>query len=349
MTRTCPLSYLVMISKDHTTFKLADISTYRTQLMGIATMMIIICHAEASGVLIPGWLTRICNYGNYGVDIFLFLSGLGLSYSLNKLETNGGGIFIWYKKRYLRILIPYLIVYVPYCIIFLLLGKYSVVDSILCLSTLEYWLFHRGAWFVSLILVLYFIAPLLYMLLSGNRRIAFALGMIAIIMVLGNISLKDFGSNVIMANVQGALERTPSFIFGMVLAFYCKSQKSVSVFWIIMLAILWIISSKVFHIAAVEWLLVPSILYMSYYFLRLFNFQWIMKSITFLGNISLESYLTNITLNSILLLLIPAYITSSVFYGRYLEYGIVVVIGLTSAFLIHQMSVSIMKKIEINN
>jgi len=261
----------------------------------------------------------------------------------------GGGIFIWYKKRYLRILIPYLVIYVPYCLIFMLLGKYSIVDSILCLSTLEYWLFHRGAWFVSLILVLYIFAPLFYMLLSGNRRILFALGIIAIIMVLSNISFVNSGSNMIMANVQGALERTPSFIFGMALAFACKSQKSVSVFWIIMLAIIWIFSLKVFHIAAVEWLLVPSILYMSYYFLRLFNFQWIMNSMTFLGKISLESYLTNITLNSILLLLIPAYISSSVFYGRYLEYGIVVVIGLISAFLIHQMSVRIMKINEINN
>lgn len=65
-------------------FNLQEISNHRTALMGIATLMIIVCHAPASGVKMPIYLTKIFGLGNYGVDIFLFLSGIGCYYSLSK-------------------------------------------------------------------------------------------------------------------------------------------------------------------------------------------------------------------------------------------------------------------------
>lgn len=67
-------------------FSLELLSKYRTQLMGIAAIMIIICHAVSYGVVLPSILKKITLYGNLGVDIFLFLSGLGCYYSL----SNGG-------------------------------------------------------------------------------------------------------------------------------------------------------------------------------------------------------------------------------------------------------------------
>lgn len=74
-------------------FDFGDISRYRTQLMGMASLMIIACHAPASGVLMPPVLANVLSYGNFGVDIFLLLSGLGLYYSLSKRPVeNGGGI-----------------------------------------------------------------------------------------------------------------------------------------------------------------------------------------------------------------------------------------------------------------
>lgn len=73
-------------------FELEELSIKRTQLMGLATLMIIICHASASHVLMPYWLSKLMDLGNYGVDIFLFLSGLGLFYSLsNKPVTSVRG------------------------------------------------------------------------------------------------------------------------------------------------------------------------------------------------------------------------------------------------------------------
>ena len=134
-----------MLNSRYLNANLSDLSTYRTQLMGIATLMIIICHANAYHVLLPRFLVSLLAWGNFGVDIFLFLSGIGLHYSLSKRNINKKDDYMsFYQKRFYRIYIPYLMVYLTYCLVFILLGKYTIGDSILCISTLEYWLFHKG-------------------------------------------------------------------------------------------------------------------------------------------------------------------------------------------------------------
>lgn len=65
-----------------------DLSTYRTQLMGFATLMIIACHASASGVVLPRIVSYVFTLGNYGVGIFLLLSGLVVFYSLSNKPVN---------------------------------------------------------------------------------------------------------------------------------------------------------------------------------------------------------------------------------------------------------------------
>lgn len=172
------------------TYNLSDLSIYRTQMMGIATIMIIICHSCASKVIMPSFLAYLFRFGNIGVDIFLFLSGIGLYYSLSKNNLNSKEDYMsFYKRRIYRIYIPYLMVFIPSCLVFMLLGEYSVCDSIFCLSTLEYWLFHRGAWFVSLIVLLYLVAPFLYRALIGKHKWIIALGIIIALMILSDIYL----------------------------------------------------------------------------------------------------------------------------------------------------------------
>lgn len=75
-------------------------------------MMIIACHAPASGVKMPYILAKILELGNFGVDIFLFLSGLGCYYSLSK---NRGGYLCYFKRRFSRLMIPcaYYITFLP--------------------------------------------------------------------------------------------------------------------------------------------------------------------------------------------------------------------------------------------
>ena len=66
---------MTMLGGKYLCANLTDLSTYRTQLMGVATLMIIFCHANAYHVLLPSSIVSLLGWRNLGVDIFLFLSG----------------------------------------------------------------------------------------------------------------------------------------------------------------------------------------------------------------------------------------------------------------------------------
>lgn len=73
-------------------FCVHEISQYRTELMGVATLLVMFGHSAANGVVMPGWMESLCGLASVGVDIFLLVSGLGLYYSLRRAElTNQGG------------------------------------------------------------------------------------------------------------------------------------------------------------------------------------------------------------------------------------------------------------------
>lgn len=82
-------------------------SRHRTSLMGVAAMLIVFCHASGFVPDASPVLKKQMESGNLGVDIFLLLSGIGLFYSLASRTKN---IFAWYGHRYLRILVPYLLI-----------------------------------------------------------------------------------------------------------------------------------------------------------------------------------------------------------------------------------------------
>lgn len=68
-------------------FKVQKISKYRTELMGVATLLVVFGHSAVNGVVMPGWMESLCGLASVGVDIFLLVSGLGLWYSLRSAEA----------------------------------------------------------------------------------------------------------------------------------------------------------------------------------------------------------------------------------------------------------------------
>lgn len=87
------LSLLQTLDSIMRIFHVNDISEYRTELMGVATLLVIFGHSAGNGVVMPGWMESLCGLASVGVDIFLLVSGLGLWYSLQKsVLTNWGGI-----------------------------------------------------------------------------------------------------------------------------------------------------------------------------------------------------------------------------------------------------------------
>ena len=144
-----------------TKFCIQEISQYRTELMGVATLLVIFGHSAGNGVVMPGWMESLCGLASVGVDIFLLVSGLGLWYSLRKSDlTDRGGVFAWYRRRYARILVPYLLISLVVNILAITRGSKTITTAILDITTINYWLNHRSAWFIAMLIPLYAITPL---------------------------------------------------------------------------------------------------------------------------------------------------------------------------------------------
>lgn len=62
---------------------LGDLSRYRTELMGLSALLILICHSTLY-IYMPSIVVYALSVANIGVDLFFFLSGMGMWYSLQR-------------------------------------------------------------------------------------------------------------------------------------------------------------------------------------------------------------------------------------------------------------------------
>ena len=136
------------------------------ELMGLATIGALICHAVGNHVSLPESIRILFCFGQTGNSLFMLLSGFGLFYSLRKYETSGDSILKWYKKRYARILIPYILWYVVH-----LVRAYNTPDTdwlqfLYGFSLIKYWTHDSGAWFLSVLVPLYALSTAFMKILS---------------------------------------------------------------------------------------------------------------------------------------------------------------------------------------
>lgn len=96
--------------KDKLLFNTQLISKFRSELMGLATIGILMCHAHAYDVVPPFPIDKIFGLGQMGVMLFFFLSGVGLSFSLSKADFSCQSTLKWYRRRFARLLVPYVII-----------------------------------------------------------------------------------------------------------------------------------------------------------------------------------------------------------------------------------------------
>jgi len=142
------------------------LSKYRTQLMGLAMLLILIFHSsiDLSHINI---IRSLKDTGDVGVDIFLLLSGIGLYFSYTK--NNNKKYF--YRKRVLRILPTFIPVAVVWYCAFTLVFRGKIIDIFLGITTLGFWI--KGSltwWFISAIFVLYIVTPFYLDFMNKNPR-----------------------------------------------------------------------------------------------------------------------------------------------------------------------------------
>jgi len=132
----------------------------------IAMIMIISCH------ILQGLSLEAAFWLNLGVQIFFILSGY--LYGKKKISN----ISAFYKKQYLKIIVPYAILY----LILLFLGKFNIGREILFskftilgdLLGFQSWIGTNvnlsHTWFISYILLCYLITPLLEKIVQNKKE-----------------------------------------------------------------------------------------------------------------------------------------------------------------------------------
>lgn len=205
-------------------FSIKDISTYRSELMGWAIIWIMMLHFTFTQIKPLGFIAQ---YGFAGVEIFMTVSGLGLYFSLDK----NSNIWIFYRKRVFRIFPTY---YILGILASILLFHDNILNYLYRYSTVGFWTSGPyWEWFVPSIVVLYIIAPLLKKTIDNGRFII----IVSLSIIIYAVSYFIIANEIIEAKDPHffLLYRIPAFMFGMVNAYWIKSNTSIKYYFLLLL------------------------------------------------------------------------------------------------------------------
>ena len=274
------------------------ISKYRGELLGVATLMIVITHSIAI-INFPPMIEKILGLLTTGVNVFLFLSGIGLYYSL----TYKNDKILFYKKRIKRVFIPYFVIAgIWYCIKYLICEKGKIINFLYELSTLSFWMEHLGAWYVAFLIPLYLLYPWYYNYIK-KKCYKYIYIYIYILMIIFIISFMICKFNLrLYTHLSQVLVGTAIFIVGDLTGNYIYNNifNDTKLF---LFSILFFIVKTVTPLKNNLYIcdlsigfLGIAIVILGARFLNVCKYKILHRVLIFIGNYSLESYLYNIFL-----------------------------------------------------
>ena len=157
-----------MLDRTKDTFSWSLLSKYRSVLMGVAIIGVMITHffdwIHADKVIV--YLFKPIT-GIVFTEGFLLLSGLGLFYSFKK----NGDISGFYKKRVFRLVIPFIIISTPFYLWQCISSEKPWWIFVEKVTSLYYWFWgNDGMWYISVSVFLYLLFPILYVFLFQKNR-----------------------------------------------------------------------------------------------------------------------------------------------------------------------------------
>lgn len=195
------------------------LSKYRGAVMGFAALWILFFHEWQyifhdkfiiGEVNVEAYVKRI---GFCGVDIFLFLSGIGLTFAIGK-----GGLLSFYYRRLKRVFLPFFIVGAIRAVT----EKWtpdSFWKNVLCINFYKVSMY-SFLWFVPAILTLYLLFPFYYKIFEkASNKLAFTGAMFVLWMGLSLWFRAD-----LRQDLYGFTNRIPVFIFGVYAGWATKNN-----------------------------------------------------------------------------------------------------------------------------
>ncbi len=317
--------------------ELANISRFRAEQMGAAMLFVILFHVALDRGD-PFYGLRRC--GNVGVDIFLFLSGVGLWFSWVKTPD----VLRFYRRRLLRIVPTWIVVATAFYLPDYLGARrfsHSIVDLIGDITiNWDFWLHDELTfWYVPAIMALYLVAPW-YMRLVQSRPVYRWLPLLMVIwcvMVQWVLPIHHA-----VGHIEIFWSRVPIFFIGINFGEMVRTRRQLSsdAVWLLLVTFLMTFGTCLyleqvrhgqFPLFVERMLYIPftvcTVLVMNRIFRR--TPQWVNRLFRFVGALSLEAYLIHI--HFVLVYVQPYHL------GYWLTFLVTVAITLPIAWLLQRL------------
>lgn len=303
--------------------------------MGFAIIYIMLFHITT---LNPNTRVSFFEMGNVGVELFVICSGIGIYYSLCK---NANNLRVFFKNRLQRILVPYLVITIPFSLYSYSLGEITPTHVFYRIVGLT--AFYEGnkwLWYISLALVCYILSPLLKKLVDSKQRLIYLIA----------IYLLCYITAIIWRKPEILLTRIPIFYIGLLLGKSIKENKecSIKVVYVILLLILFYlfayyvkhvgvfgIRHYVFSRFSLNLLSIPLVLFVAY--VADVVGDKVRKITEYCGTISFELYVVH---------LMPIFFFFKSFTNLWIYTGIIIVISMVASYILHRFSTYINSKIK---
>lgn len=283
------------------TIELNMINDARIILFGIAACLVVFFHTYNLNYMklinvpiLSELMSFIQKTGNVGVDIFVFLSSIGLYLSLTK-----NSVFKFYKNRFIKIIPKYLIVLIIYSFFVADMGVVRIIETLLGFPFFFEGV--RDGWYIAFIMPMYLIFPLIYKIIKKYDMYSLLVGLLIWMIVHFTLS---FVNPADYFKWEVAFARVPIFLVG---TFVGKkiyegikiSLKTIKACFVIQLIILLIIYLNIDLVNLTFFaryfycpLTVCFVINISWLYSLLKNKdQWWLKPLKFIGRHSLEIYL----------------------------------------------------------
>lgn len=193
------------------------INRYRKAIMGFAALWIFIFHTW-NPVMEGHWRLYaveefVKRIGFCGVEFFLFLSGMGLFYSIKKYD-----IITFYKRRFMRVFLPMLMM----AFVFSFVQEWGIETFFRNLFGISFYFetVFSFLWFGTAILTIYLLFPIYHYFFEKAKNKYIFTGMVLTLwMVLSLLLLDNMRSD-----FYGVTNRIPVFILGVLAGWMAQEQ-----------------------------------------------------------------------------------------------------------------------------
>ena len=272
---------------------LSTLSKYRTQLMGVAILLVALFHSSI--IRANEAIDLLCFCGDMGVDIFFFVSGFGMYYTFIKKTS----MKEFYMKRSIRIIPAWFLINLFVQLWGTSLENINWMWFLKCMTGFTFWLDgNLYYWYIPSILLFYFMTPFFMKMYKKNKIKAY-IGISVLWMGLLGCSLLAYNADYFIF-----LFRFPIYFIGILfgeLSYKNTKWKKEILVGCIAVLILGILSlSFIKHYHATTWIrydfkyFVYFVAALSFIILLCYFFEQVdyrFPILNFLGKITLEVYL----------------------------------------------------------